>query len=221
MHVTIELTKNPDLLNQYYKLREQSFRDKLGIEKFDGGEDELDKNSNILIARIGERCIGGVRICGNDENSKLPLEHQKGFLEQRYPALNIKPAGCCQWMRFTLCPELDIPKAFIQNQFILATAKYSSALGYKYGICVSSKVHHRFYKRTFAKYGYDYWSGGDVTLTKEGEFDDLEHLLYFTDLHSGVSESEGVIDVASSFHLNLKEQRPLYVCQRLPLTGTN
>jgi hypothetical protein len=215
MHVTIELTKDPELLHQYYELRERSFQDKLGIAQFDGTEEELDKSSDILVARIGDRCIGGVRICGVDDSDKLPLEDKAGYLEQKLPTLDMQDAGLCQWMRFTLCPEMDIPIAYIQDQFMYAAAQISKALGYKYGFCVSSRIHHRYYKRALSRFGYDYWDCGDVTVDKKGEFDDLEHLLYMTDLHSGIGESKIInpVDVTSTFHLNLKEQRSLYVCQ--------
>lgn len=208
MHVTIELTKDPELLNQYYKLREDSFRDKLGISSFNGEEDELDKQSNILIARIGNRCIGGVRICGGGHSQKLPLEEREGFLAEQFPDLDLQPTDCCQWMRFTLCPQLEYSKAYMQNQFILATAKFSSALGYKYGLCVSSKIHHRFYKRTFSKYGYDYKSGGDLGFSQPNEFDGLEHVLYFTDLYSPQEDGDcpAHIDLSTSFHLDLQLQ---------------
>ncbi len=212
MHLNIELTKNRELLKQYYKLREKSFREKLGISAFDGTEEELDKNSDILIARIGDECIGGIRICGANQSSKIPLEKKPGFLAQQLPNLNLQQLRYCQWMRFTLCPEIDTHRAYIQNQFILAIALFSAVIGYRYGFCASSPVHHRFYKRVLSKYGYDYRGCENIAINKEGEFDELEHLLYLGDLHTDVGELKAMptIDVNTSFHLNLKEQQPIH-----------
>lgn len=212
MHLNIELTKNRELLKQYYKLREKSFREKLGISAFDGTEDELDKNSDILVARIGDECIGGIRICGAHQSSKIPLENKPGFLAQQLPNLNLQQLRYCQWMRFTLCPKINTPKAYIQNQFILAIVLFSAVLGYRYGFCASSRVHHRFYKRILSKHGYDYRGCENIEVKKEGEFDELEHLLYLADLHTNVGELKAMptINVNTSFCLNLKEQQPLH-----------
>ena len=50
------------LLEQYYDLREKCFRKELGLPDFDGGEDERDLQGEIVIARQGDRCVGGARI---------------------------------------------------------------------------------------------------------------------------------------------------------------
>ena len=62
MSITFELCQDPQLLQQYYQLRQDCFRRELGLPDFDGSEDESDRKGQILIARIGDRCVGGARI---------------------------------------------------------------------------------------------------------------------------------------------------------------
>ena len=113
MHVVFEITNDQKLLNQYYSLREESYREVLSLSDFNGEEDELDRQSDILIARIGELCLGGIRICGSNSNSKskpLPLENLTEQLRVKLPFLDLALNGYCQWMRLTLRTEIENPK---------------------------------------------------------------------------------------------------------------
>lgn len=215
MHVVFEITNDPDLLEQYYKLREESYREVLLLPEFSGVEEELDRNSDILIARIGDRCLGGIRICGSDNMDLLPLEQSGDDLTSQMPHLGLDNVGYCQWMRLTLRPDTKIPKIQLQKQFCLALTKFSASLGYRYGFCISSKVHHRFYKRLFRQYGYDYWNCENITVAKEGEFDDLEHLLCVTDMHSVPQETpvNQYTELNVTYHLNISDNAPLYYSQ--------
>ncbi|NRA72640.1 MAG: hypothetical protein HRU24_16635 [Gammaproteobacteria bacterium] len=215
MHVVFEITNDQKLLNQYYSLREESYREVLSLSDFNGEEDELDRQSDILIARIGELCLGGIRICGSNSNSKskpLPLENLTEQLRVKLPFLDLDRNGYCQWMRLTLRPEIDIPKFNLQKQFCLALAKFSKSLGYRYGFCISGKVHHRFYKRLFKNFGYDYWSCENVEIAKEDDFDDLEHLLCAIDVHSlELDEHSGESGESNvTYHFNFEPQLEKY-----------
>jgi hypothetical protein len=214
MHVVFEITKDPDLLAQYYKLREESYREVLLLPEFSGVEENLDRKSDILIARIGRQCLGGIRICGADNMGLLPLEQSADDLSTQMPHLGLDNFGYCQWMRLTLRPDTEISKMHLQKQFCLALTKFSASLGYRYGFCISSKVHHRFYKRLFRQYGYDYWNCENVAIEKEkeGDFDDLEHLLCVIDMHS-VKQEELVNEYTElnvTYHLNIQQDTALY-----------
>jgi len=215
MHVIFEITTDPKLLAQYYQLRTNSFRKVLGLPDFSGKEEELDRSSDILIARIGDKCLGGVRICGVDKKDLIPLEYSTTQLTNQLPSLSLDRFGYCQWMRLTLCPEMDIANADLQKQFCLALTRFSASLGYRYGFCISSKVHHRFYKRLFRQYGYDYWNCEDVEIEKEGDFDDLEHLLCVTDMFSAPREELATqyTELNVTYQLNIQQQAALYYCQ--------
>lgn len=190
MHVVFEITNDPDFLKQYFELREKTFKRVLGLSNFDGAGELSDEKSDIFVARIGRRVIGGVRIFGSSSTQRLPLEFRSDRLGSQLPDLALDSHGYCQWMRLTLTQETDIPFKELHRDFFLALAIATNNLGYRYGFCVSSKVHQRLYKQIFAKIGYIHSSCGEVSVESEEEFNDLEHLLCVTDLQSNSQQQQ-------------------------------
>jgi len=182
MHVVFEITKDADLLEQYFALREKTFKRVLGLSQFDGAGEQSDHTNDIFIARIDNIVIGGVRIVGCTPQQSLPLEYGYHHLDQQLPQLHLKECGYCQWMRLTLTRETQIPAKKLHADFFLALAIATNELGYRYGICVSSKLHQRLYKQTFARIGYRHSAYTNIMVENEDEFNDLEHLLCVTDV---------------------------------------
>jgi len=60
--IELSFNKNKILLNQYYQLRERSYRSERGWNNFNGQENDFDRNGHILIAKEKNRCIGGLRV---------------------------------------------------------------------------------------------------------------------------------------------------------------
>ena len=60
--IEFKLSRDPQLLQQYYDLRERCYRKELGIPDFDGSEDADDQRGRILLAIENGRCIGGARV---------------------------------------------------------------------------------------------------------------------------------------------------------------
>jgi len=57
--IEFEVSRDPRLLEQYYALREQCFKQDLGLEEFDGSEEDKDRRGQILIAHIDGQVVGG------------------------------------------------------------------------------------------------------------------------------------------------------------------
>ena len=74
--VSISITKNKKLLNQFYALREDCFKKGRGWLNFDGNESDFDRDSHIVVARTqpDSQVIGGVRIMF--ENQKLNFANE-------------------------------------------------------------------------------------------------------------------------------------------------
>ncbi|WP_372742561.1 hypothetical protein, partial [Neptunomonas sp.] len=106
-NIHFELTKNPQHLNDYYKIREECFRTDLLLTAFDGSEDQHDKEGYILIARDGDRCIGGARIngCSPKADTRLPIENDDFIIKDLFPDLSLEKHAYCQWTRLALLPE--------------------------------------------------------------------------------------------------------------------
>ena len=165
------------MLEQYYKLREECFRNELGLDAFDGAEDRFDQTGNILIFRDGDTCIGGVRIngCSLSTSNQMPLEHKGLDIAQVLPQLNLPLAPCCQLERFVLEPKYrntDLFRAICQAQM-----QACASLGYHYAVNVTGIKRARLYKRVHSSLDYDYEIFDQVTMPVESGFAHLEHLL--------------------------------------------
>jgi len=177
MTLKYELTKDPVLLEQYYRIREKCFRRELGIEDFDGSEDARDRRSHILIARVGSRCIAGTRITGRHPESlhPVPLEDEGLDLVGALPELRLAENSFCQWGRLAVAPEYRTPE--VLRRYCNAMIDASRALGYAYSVVVTDINRARLYKRLFSALGYRYDIVRGLRIPAEAGFDGLPHLL--------------------------------------------
>lgn len=177
MKIIFELSRDAKMLGQYYKIREQCFRAELGVALFDGSEDHYDRSGDILIAREGLRCVGGVRICGKMpwETVRIPLEDEGVDLAELFTELNLDNVSYCQWSRLALAPEcrgMDVVKDFCR-----ALINTCSSLGYRLAFNVSDLHRARLYQRLHSSLGYHYQTCRDKRVVAEPGFTDLEHLI--------------------------------------------
>jgi hypothetical protein len=177
MTLTYELTNDPSLLGQYYRIRERCFRRELGIEDFDGSEDARDRRSDILVARVGSRCIGGTRITGRHPESlhPVPVEEEGLDLVTALPDLRLAERSFCQWGRLALDPEYRTHE--VLRRYCNAIIEASRALGYAYSVVVTDINRARLYKRLFSVLGYHYDIVRGLCIPAEAGFDQLPHLL--------------------------------------------
>jgi len=177
MRLTCEITRDPDLLGQYYRIREASFRRDLGLPDFDGSEDERDRSSHILVARYGGRCIGGTRISGRHPGQTLPLpmEEQGLDLHASFPQLRLWENAYCQWSRYVVDPEFRTTA--VLRQFSNAGIDASRALGYVCNFVVAGMARARLYKRLYSILGYRCEILPGIRIPPEPGFQGLPHLL--------------------------------------------
>ena len=127
-----ELTKDPVLLEQYYRIREKCFRRELGIADFYGSEDARDRRSDILVARVGGRCIGGTRITGRHPQSlhpcRAPRTPKKDWIVAALPGLRLAENSFCQWVRLAGARKYRTPE--VLRHYCSAMIEASRALGY-------------------------------------------------------------------------------------------
>ena len=67
-------TRDQNLINQYYALRHQVYREENGWKDYDGMESEFDRQARILVATKNSKVIGGTRIMFSDECDLLSNE---------------------------------------------------------------------------------------------------------------------------------------------------
>lgn len=170
MGLVYEQTREEGLLDQYYRLRQQCYRQELKLSGFDGSEQPADRDGYILIARRGEDCLGGARISvSNSEKSiGVPL---KGLLSR----FGLAHGNFCIWERFALDHEMR--KVERHRQFCEALVGLSRSLGYDYAFMVSSVRNARFYRKVHSALNLPFVTLYSVPCAPSGPFEGLEHVL--------------------------------------------
>lgn len=67
-------TTDKDLLEQYYKLRHDSYRNDHGWVEYDGSENDFDRHGHIIVAVSNNKVIGGIRLMFSNEYKYLSNE---------------------------------------------------------------------------------------------------------------------------------------------------
>ena len=169
MAITFELTRDRDLLGQYYRLREACYRVDLGLAGFDGSEEPRDRLVRALVAHDGGVCIGGARIVPACPDLAAAVD-PRGAAE-----------GYCAWERFALDPE--IRSADLARAFCAHLIDRSRSMGYVRALVLSSRRNARFYRQCHTALGVAFDIIGAVP--GRGRFDGLEHYLSISRLTAG------------------------------------
>ncbi len=105
--VTYELTQDPALLHQYYRLREVKYNKVFNVDGYNWGEDYYDKISHILIARRGNLCLGGCRLIirEGDEKWALPMEKGDFNIRESFPNLALDKLRHAEISRLTVMDD--------------------------------------------------------------------------------------------------------------------
>ncbi len=163
MAIEFKLTRNPQLLSQYYELREACYRKELGLPDFDGSEDVQDLRGSVLLAVEAGRCVGGARI--------VPTGESRAHLRR----LGVRGGTSCQWERFVFAPEVrSVP---LIRDFVDALITWSCDVGYDHAIVLSSLRNARFYRQCHTALGVGFKIHRQVPHCIQSEFAGLEHYL--------------------------------------------
>lgn len=163
MAIEFLVTEEEELLSQYYALRERCFRAELGLPDFDGSEEELDRQGQILLAIQDGKCVGGARI-----SARLVLPSKAQSLE-------LSQDTCCMWERFVIDPT--VRKLPVIRAFIGQLVDVSRESGYRHAMVLSSLCNARFYRRCLASLDVGYEIQRHVPHCAQGSFAGLEHYL--------------------------------------------
>lgn len=163
MPVEFKVSRDAEVLDQYYTLREQCFQRELGLNEFDGSEEEQDRHGQLLLAVLNGRCVGGARI-----SSHVPLPSQ---LEP----LGLQQETCCTWERFVIDPSMRTVQ--LVRDFCQQLIEASRNCGYEHAMVLSSLRNARFYRRCHSALGVDFQIHRHVPHSAQGAFAGLEHYL--------------------------------------------
>lgn len=168
MSVEFKVSNDPQLLTQYYALRERCFREELELPDFDGSEEEADRHGSILLAVENGRCIAGVRISPSV------------VLQSQVQQLGLQKDACCMWERFVFEPA--VRSVNLIREFIAHLIEVSRDIGYYHAMILSSLRNARFYRRCHSALGVGYQIHRHVPHSAKGAFAGLEHYLSVSQL---------------------------------------
>jgi hypothetical protein len=168
MQVIYELSSEPKYLNQYYELREKCYRVDLKLAAFNGAEEQRDRTGQILIARQGEKCIGGVRI----SNASALLDV--------FPELQLPSENSCVWER--LCLDPTIRSTALAKDFCAELIEYSRVIGFEHAVLLSSLRNARFYRLCHSALGVEFTIARKLHAAEPEQFGGLEHYLSYSRL---------------------------------------
>lgn len=168
MPIEFELCQDPQLLEQYYQLRQKCFRRELKLPDFDGSEDERDREGQILIARTGDRCVGGARIVPDST------------MQYRINEMALASEACCMWERFVFDPVVRTVQMI--RDFCAELIDASRQFGYDYALVLSSRRNARFYRQCHSALGVEFDIHCRMPDAAQGVFAGLEHYLSISKL---------------------------------------
>jgi hypothetical protein len=175
LSIVFQVSREPRLLEQYYRLRGECFRRELGVENFDGSEEYLDRQGHVLLGMKNGRCVGGVRI-----SPHFPLKKEIQHLE-------LEPKACCIWERFVVDPAARSLQ--MVQDFIAETIVASWKIGYEHALMLSCMKNARLYRHCHSSLGVDFKIMHEVPDCAKGAFADLEHYISVAELRPALPVS--------------------------------
>jgi hypothetical protein len=106
--VTFQITRDPALLEDYYRLRSNLYhRHFPSLPPTFGQEEPDDLRGDILVATLAGLVVGGARISyvRPGEFARLPLESDAFRLATAFPEWNLSALTICEFSRHAVAPE--------------------------------------------------------------------------------------------------------------------
>ncbi len=149
-------TKDPKLLEEYYHLRTNSYRDDWNFQNFEEGENRFDKWGHVVVTMRDGKVVGGMRVMFSDEcqflSNEIPgtqYSYEK-FIRKYDPRENIVIGEVSGVVVHKEHRNETVTMALFDCAF-----KTSEKHGCHYAFGVSAATVCRSYRRTLAKIGYD------------------------------------------------------------------
>lgn len=154
--VSLFFTKDPVLLNQYYKLREKIYRDELKYEVYDGSENEYDRKGHIIVAVSDGEVVAGARVNFADEIGLLPHEDlKKGFTFKKSAEIckiNLMNKGYSEVSAFIIKNGF---RSGLLPKISESIVSFCRDRKNTFVFAVADMLHNRKYRANFKKIGID------------------------------------------------------------------
>lgn len=147
-----ETTYDMQYLRQYFLIREYAYRVDLGLQNFSGEEDELDLESQFIIARKGHFVVAGARLTivpiGVDRS--LPVESESFKVKEIFPAL--AHYNYCELGRTAVLPQYR--NGLLLDEVFRVAAEAAVESGCKFLVGASPPSVARRFRNSYNSMGY-------------------------------------------------------------------
>jgi hypothetical protein len=157
-NISFLFTRNKELLQQYYMLREQIYVQDFNLSDFSEHIDDYDEKeyTSILVVCDKGKVIGGVRVIFREQFSDtlLPIESEKFLLKNVLPKLALEDKSYTEINRLVLLREYR--NGVVSQQILSMLVAKSKLLGANYFFAISPLVQARSYRKLYNQIGVDF-----------------------------------------------------------------
>lgn len=171
-------TKDPVLLLEYFKIREEAYKEELMLDYFSGRFDDIDPRSHIVLGIAEGHCIGGARLTVHDPllESGLPLEEEHFRLADLLPEYNLKKNKYGEYSRLAM--KKGYRNGRYSETIYMALNNKSKELGMKYVFAVAPLIQARSYKLMYkACFGLNIDIRHDISVPQKPIYEHLKMCL--------------------------------------------
>ena len=173
--ITIQLTKDPELLQQYYDLREKLYREDSGYKSYSGAENYYDKNGRIFLAIYNKSVVAGARLVVSSDVDCLPHENlEENFTYKEISHnLNVNIDGVLYSEISALAIDRDFRGNLIDGLFA-TVVEHCRSNNIKYIFGISNMKCNRDYKIAFLKIGIECVIADKIVAPRKSEFNNID-----------------------------------------------
>ncbi|MES2678139.1 MAG: hypothetical protein V4612_07530 [Pseudomonadota bacterium] len=176
--IDIKISKDPELLKQYYDLREESYRNDSGFKNYSGDENNFDRNGVIFLGVMKGKVVAGARLVVSSEVDYLPHEDpEKHFI---YPeickTINIDLKGVLYSEVSALTISKELRVNFLDKLF-QSMVEHCRENNIKYIFGVSDMKCSRDYKMSFSKLRVPFMLASQIVAPRKTEFNNIDSYL--------------------------------------------
>jgi hypothetical protein len=190
--IQYEFTRDPGLLHQYFRLREDMFISVWGLKHFSGQHDGFDDISDIMIARKGLQCIAGGRLTVSSPSNPqpMPMEKEDFRLKDIFAQLDLPETTYGEFSRLAILPEFRAGAVFpeIARRFI----QKAVSNGVEYAFNLAPVPLARGYRQAVQLFGLKWDIRHDIKVPEREEYEGIQMVVSIMDLSLLVRNSKAI-----------------------------
>ncbi len=192
-NIKIHFTENPKDIDKYHQIRNKIYRQELNIALDHSKEDAPSGNKRILIIKLDDKVIGGLRVVFSESHNKsLPLEQTNLDIKKLFPEYDLDTHKFCEVGRICILPEHRNIK-IISAVFRYMVSCSKDQCEYMFALAMYS--HCRLYRKILKMLGQELLIQKEVPVEMEDTYQALSDPLVLLSMK---------VDLDKTPHKNIK-----------------